>query len=88
VGGYRTRLVRSGDELTLNTFFRHSRVKSYLQCGKAFRIETVVNDTGDLGLLRGLEHLEELFLKARGRQPPHARCFPCRPELCPYQPSL
>src|SRR6185437_2203624 len=47
IGGYRTRLVRSGDEVTLNAFFRHSRVKSYLKCGKAFRIETVVNDTGD-----------------------------------------
>ena len=68
-GGYRTRLLRSGDEVTLNAHFRHSRVKSYLTCGKAFRIETVVNDTGDLGLLRGLEHLEELSVKARGRQP-------------------
>jgi hypothetical protein len=75
VGGYRTRLLRSGDEVTLNAYFRHSRVKSYLTCGRAFRIETVINDTGDLGLLRGLEHLEELSVKARGRQPPHGRCF-------------
>jgi hypothetical protein len=65
VGGYRTRLLRTGDEVTLNAYFRHSRVKSYLKCGRAFRIETVVNDPGDLGLLRGLAHLEELFLKAR-----------------------
>lgn len=64
-GGYRTRLLRSGDEVTLNAYFRHSRVKSYLKCGRAFRIETVVNDTGDLGLLRGLTHLEELSVKAR-----------------------
>ncbi|MGH3873043.1 MAG: hypothetical protein ACRDSR_16315 [Pseudonocardiaceae bacterium] len=64
-GGYRTRLVRSGDEVTLNAHFRHSRVKSYLTCGRALRIETVVNDTGDLGLRRGLEHLEELSVKAR-----------------------
>jgi hypothetical protein len=65
VGGYRTRLLRSGDEVTLNAYFRHSRVKSYLKCGRAFRIETVINDTGDLGLLRGLAHLEELSVKAR-----------------------
>jgi hypothetical protein len=65
LGGYRTRLLRRGDEVTLNAYFRHSRVKSYLKCGRAFRIETVVNDPGDLGLLRGLAHLEELFLKAR-----------------------
>jgi hypothetical protein len=65
VGGYRTRLLRCGDEVTLNAYFRHSRVKSYLKCGRALRIETVVNDTGDLGLLRGLAHLEELSVKAR-----------------------
>ena len=65
IGGYRTRLLRSGNEVTLNAFFRHSRVKSYLKCGRAFRIETVINDTGDLGLRRGLEHLEELSGKAR-----------------------
>jgi hypothetical protein len=41
--GYRTRLLRSGDEVTLNAHFAHSRVKSYLKCGRAFRIETVVN---------------------------------------------
>ena len=64
-GGYRTRLLRTRDEVTLNAYFRHSRVKSYLKCGRAFRIETVVNDTGDLGLLRGLAHLEELSVKAR-----------------------
>lgn len=64
-GGYRTKLLRSGDEITLNAYFRHSRVKCYLKCGRAFRIETVVNDPGDLGLLRGLAHLEELSVKAR-----------------------
>jgi len=74
-GGYRTRLLRSGDEVTLNVYFRHSRVKSSLKCGRVFRIETVVNDPGDLGLRRGLAHLEELSVKARGRQPPHGRCF-------------
>jgi hypothetical protein len=65
VGSYRTTLLRTGDEVTLNAYFRHSRVKSYLKCGRAFRIETVINDTGDLGLLRGLAHLEELSVKAR-----------------------
>ena len=65
MGGYRTRLLRRGDEVILNAFFRHSRVKSYLKGGRAFRIETVINDTGDLGLLRGLTHLEELSVKAR-----------------------
>ena len=52
--GYRTRLLRGGDEVSLNAHFGHSRVKSYLKCGRAFRIETVVNDTGDLGVARRL----------------------------------
>jgi hypothetical protein len=63
--GYRTRLLRCGDEVTLNAHFGHSRVKSYLKCGRAFRIETVVNDTGDLGVARRIEHLPEIFAKAR-----------------------
>jgi hypothetical protein len=65
LGGYRSRLLRSGDEVTLNAYFRHSRVKSYLKCGRVFRIETVINDTRDLGVLRRLEHLEEISRKAR-----------------------
>jgi hypothetical protein len=64
-GGYRTRLLRLGDEVTLNAHFRHSRVKSYLKCGRAFRIETVINDTADLGVARRIEHLPEIFVKAR-----------------------
>ena len=40
-GGYRTRLLRSDDEVTLNAYFGHSRVKSYLKCGRAFRIGRV-----------------------------------------------
>jgi len=63
--GYRTRLLRCGDEVTLNAYFGHSRVKSYLKCGRAFRIETVINDTGDLGVARRIEHLPEIWSKAR-----------------------
>jgi len=40
-------------------------VKSYLKCGRAFRIETVVNDTADLGVARRIEHLPEILSKAR-----------------------
>jgi predicted MarR family transcription regulator len=64
-GGYRTRLLRAGDQVSLNAYFRHSRVKSYLKCGRAFRIETVVNDTADLGVARRLEHLPKILSKAR-----------------------
>ncbi|MGH3180412.1 MAG: hypothetical protein ACRDOE_00660, partial [Streptosporangiaceae bacterium] len=88
VGGYRTRLLRSGDAVTLNAFFRHSRVKSYLKCGRALRIETVVNDTGDLGLRRGLEHLEELSVKTRDVNRRMVDAFACRSGLYPREPSL
>jgi hypothetical protein len=64
-GGYRSRLLRHGDQVSLNAYFRHSRVKSYLKEGRAFRIETVINDPGDLGVARRLEHLEEIFAQGR-----------------------
>lgn len=63
--GYRTRLLPHGDQVTLNAYFRHSRVKSYLKQGRAFRIETVVNDPGDLGVARRLEHLDEISVRGR-----------------------
>ena len=51
--------------VTVNAFFKRSRVKQYLKDGRALRIETVVNDPGDLGCLRRLQHLDELQAKAR-----------------------
>ncbi|MGH3688009.1 MAG: hypothetical protein ACRDRU_13610 [Pseudonocardiaceae bacterium] len=88
VGSYRTRLLRSGDAVTLNAFFRHSRVKSYLKCGRASRTETMVNDTGDHGVARRLEHLEELSGKARDINHRMVDAFACRSGLCPREPNL
>jgi len=51
--------------VTVNVFFKHSRAKQYLKDGRAMRIETVVNDTTDLGVLRRLDHFDELAAKAR-----------------------
>jgi hypothetical protein len=51
--------------VSVNVFFKHSRAKQYLKDGRAMRIETVVNDTTDLGVLRRLEHFDELAVKAR-----------------------
>ena len=45
--------------------YKHSQVKQYLKDGRALRIETVINDAGDLGCLRRLEHLDELQTRAR-----------------------
>jgi hypothetical protein len=40
-------------------------VEINLKDGRAMRIETVVNDTADLGVLRRLDHFDELAAKAR-----------------------
>jgi hypothetical protein len=64
-GTFSTRLLNRGDQVTVNLSFKHSRIKMYLKEDRALRIETVINDPGDLGCLRGLEHLEELAAKAR-----------------------
>lgn len=51
--------------VTVNAYYKHSRIKQYLKDGRAMRIETVVNDTTDLGVLRRLEHFDELSATAR-----------------------
>ena len=61
----KTKVVTRGTEVTVNAFFKHSRVKQYLKDGRALRIETVVNPLTDLGCHRRLPHLPELQSKAR-----------------------
>jgi hypothetical protein len=51
--------------VVINASFTHSRIKQYLKDGRALRIETVINNPGDLGVRRRLEHLPELQAKAR-----------------------
>jgi hypothetical protein len=48
----------------VNADYKHSRVKQYLKDGRALRIETVINDPGDLICKRRLQHLDELQAKA------------------------
>jgi hypothetical protein len=61
----KTKVVTRGTEVTINAFFKHSRVKQYLKDGRALRIETVVNSPDDLRCHRRLAHLDELQAKAR-----------------------
>ena len=64
------RIARSGEQLR-NARWRPWRtytereIPAALSRGRALRIETVINDAGDLGCRRRLEHLEELQAKAR-----------------------
>ena len=61
----KTKVVTRGVDVTVNAFYKHSRVKQYLKDGRALRIETVVNSPNDLGCQRRLCNLPALAAKAR-----------------------
>jgi hypothetical protein len=64
-GGFKTKIDRYCDLVTLNVFYKNSRLKQYLKDGVALRIETVVNGPRDLGCNRLLHNLTDLQAKAR-----------------------
>ncbi len=64
-GGFRTAIDRYCHMVTINVFYKNSRVKQYLKDGVALRIETVINSPDDLGCRRTLGNLPELQAKAR-----------------------
>lgn len=64
-GGFKTKIDRYCDLVTLNVFYKNSRIKQYLKDGVALRIETVINDPRDLRCNRLLANLPELQDKAR-----------------------
>jgi hypothetical protein len=61
----RTSIVTRDTQVSMNAYFKHSRIKQYLKDGRALRIETVVNSPDDLGCKRRLVHLDELQAKSR-----------------------
>ena len=63
---FATKVVTRGTEVTVNAFYKHSRIKQYLKQGRALRVETVVNSPTDFDVPRRLIHLAELVEKARG----------------------
>ena len=62
---HKTKVVTRGTEVTINAFYKHSRIKQYLKDGRALRIETVLNDSHDIGCQRRLHNLAELQDRAR-----------------------
>src|SRR5207244_13315695 len=62
---FKTKVVSRGTEVTVNAFYKHSRIKQYLKDQRALRIETVINAPGDLGCQRRLRNLDELQARAR-----------------------
>ena len=57
--------------ITVNAFYKHSRIKQHLKDGRALRVEAVINDPYDLGCQRRLHNLPELQTRA---VPPTAAC--------------
>jgi hypothetical protein len=64
-GVFKTKVITRGTDVTVNAFYKHSRIKQYLKDGRALRVETVINAPGDLGCHRRLPHLDELQARAR-----------------------
>lgn len=64
-GGFKTKIDQRCDLVTLNVFYKNSRLKQYLKDGLALRIETVINTPKDLRCNRLLGNLPELQAKAR-----------------------
>ncbi|HEY1440788.1 MAG TPA: hypothetical protein VGF65_08105 [Mycobacterium sp.] len=61
----KTKVVTRGTAVTVNAFYKNSRIKQYLKDGRALRIETVINSPNDLRCQRRLVHLDELQARAR-----------------------
>ena len=61
----KTSVITRDTQVSVNAYFKHSRIKQYLKDGRALRIETVVNSTQDLGCQRRLPNLTELQTRAR-----------------------
>ena len=64
-GTFKTKVVTRGVDVTINAFYRHSRIKQYLKDGRALRIETVINSPTDLRIGRRIACLGELQDAAR-----------------------
>lgn len=64
-GGFKTKIDERCELVTLNVFYKSSRLKQYLKDGTALRIETVINSPKDLRCNRQLRNLPELQDKAR-----------------------
>jgi hypothetical protein len=87
-GTFKTAIDRHTDGVTVNVFYKHSRIKQYLKDARALRIETVVNDAYDLGCQRLLPNLDDLQAKARAINQRLLDTQAGRPGQCPCESSL
>ena len=78
-GTFSTRLLNRGNQVTINLSFKHSRVKIYLKEDRALRVETVINDPGDLGCKREPGAPGRAGGQSACMQRPADGCCNCRP---------
>jgi hypothetical protein len=64
-GTFKTAIDQHTTGVTINAYYRRSRIKQYLKDGRAMRVETVINSPDDLGCGRRLHNLDELQDRAR-----------------------
>jgi hypothetical protein len=64
-GTFKTAIDQHTTGVTINAYYRRSRIKQYLKDGRAMRVETVINSPDDLGCARRLRNLTELQHRAR-----------------------
>ena len=64
-GTFKTAIDRHATAVTLNIFYKNSRIKQYMKDGRALRTETVVNDACDFGCGRLLGNFADLQARAR-----------------------
>jgi hypothetical protein len=84
---FRTRVFTQGTQVRIDFTYKHCRVKLYLKEGCALRIEMVVNDPGDLDILKGLAHLPQVQHGSPDQRPRAYRAA-CRSELCHRERAL
>ncbi|MHB8294784.1 MAG: hypothetical protein ACYDH5_09220 [Acidimicrobiales bacterium] len=70
ISEFATKVVTRGTDVTINAFYKHSRVKEYLKEGRGLRVETVVNSPTDLGCQRRLQSGELFRRSGRWRLTP------------------
>jgi hypothetical protein len=64
-GTFKTKVITRGTDVTINAFYRHSRIKQYLKDGRALRIETVITSPTGLRIGRRLACPDQLQDAAR-----------------------
>ena len=77
-----TRVFSPGTEVKMDFRYKHSRVKQYLKEGRALRIETVINEPSDIGVLRPARAPARAGGQGPRGQRSSAYDRACRPGLC------